>query len=91
MCASLTYILKTKGSIFQGVGVAKAYLDHCDVGRETQCGLHGVAEIKGCKAQRGSQVARCSEGHGTLGAGLDVDRGMQDAALNASVARDAGA
>jgi hypothetical protein len=37
MYASLTYILKIKGPIFQGVGVAKANSGQCDVGRE----VHG--------------------------------------------------
>jgi hypothetical protein len=50
--------LKAKGPIFQRMGVAKVYLGQCDMGREAQCELHGVAQIEVRKARRGSWDVR---------------------------------
>jgi hypothetical protein len=58
--AFLSYSLKSKGLIFNGgEGVAKAYLDRSDVGREAQCG---------------SQDARRGASHGTQDAGRVTER-----------------
>jgi hypothetical protein len=64
------------------VGVAKAYLGQCDMGREMQCGLHGVAQIEGSKARCGSRDARRGADRGALGAdrgALGADTGARGA------------
>jgi hypothetical protein len=67
MNAFLTYVLRTKGPIFQGV--AKAYLGQCDVGRAAQYGLRGVGRnARGwCKAQGSTSIAGCKARRRTQG------------------------
>jgi hypothetical protein len=82
MNAFLTYILITTIALHYHVIALQ-----CDVGREAQCGLTGVAQIEGrkarrrsrdarhganCRAQRGPRNARCGVGSGTLGAALNA-------------------
>jgi hypothetical protein len=60
------------GPYFSRVGVAKAYLGQCNVGREAQSELHGVAQIVGRKARRKSLDARRGACRGTNFRGLGM-------------------
>jgi hypothetical protein len=50
-----------------------AYLGQCDVGREAQCGLHGVAQIEGRKVRPGSWDARRGDCRTRGGVGFQAE------------------